>query len=153
MVKLTIFRLQESWPYPLLTSSELLLFSRALTWTPRQIFNVEGAAEPTKVPSFLFLTRGRWQPRARSGVLATSLISIGMGSPVNSFVGGGRGSSARDLSCFDFCLSASGPAGLITFCLRSEPAVPVGITLLRVRGCVLGSRRSSLQPTASWKRG
>lgn len=33
----------------------------------------------------------------------------------------------EDLSCFDFCLSASGPAGLITFCLRSEPAVPWGL--------------------------
>lgn len=45
--------------------------------------------------------------------------------------------SAGDLSCFDFCLSASGPAGLITFCLRSEicgAMGPVGITSLRVRG-------------------
>lgn len=31
--------------------------------------------------------------------LATSLISVGMASPVNRLVGGGRGSSARDLSC------------------------------------------------------
>lgn len=44
----------------------------------------------------------------KSWGLATSLIAMGMGSPVNSFGGGGvvGPAGAFLLSCFDFFLSA-----------------------------------------------
>lgn len=74
-------------------------------------------------------------------------------SPVNSFVGCDRGSSAGDSELLtSACLlqvlpglspSVSGQNCVAGACGNHSP---------RVRGCVsLGSRRSSLQPTASWK--